>query len=209
MPARRSWSLPNSIPLEIIETTASTQADLIARAEAGAPETALMARRQTAGRGRLGRVWISQPGNLHLSILLRPGPILHPGHWSLMAGVALHQTLARSNLRLKWPNDLLLDGAKVAGILIDAAPGWLVMGIGVNLAWAPQDLSQPVAVLNGPTPTTLAPQLLSAITHWRTRYQTEGFFPIKQAWQAAGPLGTQLEHDGDLRPPGCPGTGPE
>lgn len=115
-----------------------------------------------------------------------------------MAGVALHQTLACPGLTLKWPNDLLLNGAKVAGILIDAAPGWLVIGIGVNLAWAPNDLAQPTTTLSAPPPTTLAPKLLAAITHWRTRYETEGFPPIQQTWQAAAPPNTNLNQDGTL-----------
>lgn len=126
----------------------------------------------------------------------------------MLAGVALHQTLARPGLTLKWPNDLLLDGQKVAGILIDAAPGWLVIGIGVNLAWAPQDLSQPVTTLTAAPPATLAPQILSAITQWRTRYETKGFPPIQQAWQAAASPNTKLQKDGTLPPPSSSGRGP-
>jgi BirA family biotin operon repressor/biotin-[acetyl-CoA-carboxylase] ligase len=187
------------IPLETVAEIGSTSAALKTRAEAGAPETALRAGRQTQGRGRQGRPWRSIDGNLYLSVLLRPAALPHPGHWSLLTAVALLDAARPyashpNALRLKWPNDLLLNDGKLAGILLEAgfspAP-WLVIGIGVNLAGAPQDLGRPVASLNetgtAPDPQTFARHLLTALTRWRRRYETEGFPPIRTAWLAAGP----------------------
>ncbi|HXD80628.1 MAG TPA: biotin--[acetyl-CoA-carboxylase] ligase [Candidatus Acidoferrum sp.] len=92
----------------------------------------VVADHQTAGRGRLDRRWESPPGTaLLVSFVLRPIPIL-----SLAAGVAAAQACG-GGVRLKWPNDLLLDGAKVGGILVEVAPATAICGIGINLTWAP------------------------------------------------------------------------
>ena len=129
-----------------VEETASTNDDLRARAEGGAPHgTALAARHQTAGRGRLGRVWESPPGaNLLVSVLVRRDlPAAKVPLLCLGAAVATAD-LAGRIYRIKWPNDVLApDGRKVAGILAEAdwSPGgglqWAILGIGVNLAAAP------------------------------------------------------------------------
>lgn len=185
----------SAIPLTQVEEIPSTSEALKLAAEQGAPEQALLARRQTAGRGRLGRLWQTLDGNLFLSVLIRPAAPLLPGHWSLLAGVALHDTLAPlapGRLTLKWPNDLLLDGAKLAGILLDAGTyphPFLVIGFGVNLAAAPPATGQPTASL-APTPldpAQVATQLLATLQTWRTRYVEHGFEPIRGAWLAQGP----------------------
>jgi BirA family biotin operon repressor/biotin-[acetyl-CoA-carboxylase] ligase len=134
-----------------VEEEVPSTSDLLLRlAAAGEPEgLALLARRQTAGRGRDGRGWTSPAGNLSLSLLLRPdAPARDAPHWALLAAVALAEALAPSlpnpaALRLKWPNDLLLHGAKLAGVLVESAATrdgrieWLVVGLGANLAVAP------------------------------------------------------------------------
>jgi len=102
-------------------------------AEAGAPHgTAVTAGEQTAGRGRQGRGWSTPPGSaIALSLVIRdPDPLL-----SLRAGLAVAD-LAGAGARVKWPNDVLLDGRKVAGVLVEGRPqaGWAVLGIGVNAA---------------------------------------------------------------------------
>jgi len=102
-------------------------------AEAGAPHgTAVTAGEQTAGRGRQGRGWSTPPGSaIALSLVIRdPDPLL-----SLRAGLAVAD-LAGPGARVKWPNDVLLDGRKVAGVLVEGRPqaGWAVLGIGVNAA---------------------------------------------------------------------------
>lgn len=144
-------ALPSAVRLLRFDSVGSTMD--VARAEAadGAPGwTAVTAVEQTGGRGRRGRAWASPPGNLYLSLLLRPeDPAVL--HWlPFAAAVALHEAVtpalpeaARNLLRLKWPNDLLLDGAKLAGILIEAEPdrGTAILGMGLNVASAPPAVS--------------------------------------------------------------------
>jgi len=183
------------IPLETVDEIGSTSQALKARAAHPGPEAALLARRQSGGRGRLGRPWQTVDGNLHLSVLLRPQNLRWPGHWSILAAVALADTvrsyLPAGALRMKWPNDLLLDGGKLAGILLEAgvATGpWLVIGFGVNLAGAPSGLGRPVACLASsapaPAPEAFAGRLLQALQRWRARYAAEGFDPVRAAWLA-------------------------
>ena len=92
----------------------------------------VVADHQSAGRGRLDRRWEAPPGTaLLVSFVLRPNPVL-----SLAAGIAAAQACGEG-VRLKWPNDLLLDGAKVGGILVEVASTTAICGIGINLTWAP------------------------------------------------------------------------
>jgi BirA family biotin operon repressor/biotin-[acetyl-CoA-carboxylase] ligase len=154
-------SAPPSWRVQAHEELASTQDAAIAAARAGDPgRLAILARGQTAGRGSRGRAWTSPPGNLNLSVLLRPESPHPPGLYALLAGVALHKALSpyAPHLMLKWPNDLLLDGAKLGGILIDASfaadgsPAWFVIGIGANLATAPDIAGRQTAALPPPSP---------------------------------------------------------
>ena len=171
---------------------------------------AIIAGRQTKGRGRNGRAWQAPEGNLNLSLLIRPGPIpLQAAAWSLLAGVAVHAAVAPllprpALLQLKWPNDLMLGGAKLAGILIDSAltpanmVDWLVIGIGVNIAQAPAlpDRATTCLAQAGatPTPAILAEAIIAQIDHWRTA----GPAATRAAWLArAHPPGTRLRvHEG-------------
>jgi len=181
--------------LEEVDEVGSTSEVLKARVAAGElGECALLARRQTGGRGRMGRPWHSIEGNLLLSILLRPTSLRHPGHWSILSAVALAETVRPylpepGLLRLKWPNDALLQGGKLAGILLEAGTSptpWLVIGFGVNLVRAPDDLERKVACLADWSPAPAAPvfarQLLAALQGWRARYVAEGFAPVQAAW---------------------------
>ena len=96
----------------------------------------VIADHQTAGRGRLDHRWDAPPGTALLaSFVLAPNPLL-----SLAAGVAAAEACGRG-VRLKWPNDLLLDGRKVGGILVEASPAKAICGIGINLTWAPDGAS--------------------------------------------------------------------
>lgn len=122
----------------VLASTGSTNADLAA---AGGPEgQVLVAEEQTAGRGRLGREWVSQPGAaLTFSVLLRPGnvPPARRGWLPLLAGVAVARSVrAVSGLAavLKWPNDVLVGGRKLCGILAEQSAGAVVVGIGVNVS---------------------------------------------------------------------------
>jgi len=163
-------------PWRIEEHTSlpSTQDAAIAAAHANDPgRLAILADTQTNGRGSRGRTWTSPPGNLNLSILIRPETPIPPGHIALLAGIALHDALTpyTRNLMLKWPNDLLLDGAKLAGILVDATftatgtPAWFVIGIGANLAHAPNIPGRQTASLPAPAPSpkAVAEAILNAL----------------------------------------------
>jgi BirA family biotin operon repressor/biotin-[acetyl-CoA-carboxylase] ligase len=132
-------------PLERFAEVGSTNDVLKERARQGAPEwTVVLADRQSAGRGRQGRPWASPPGNLFLSVLLRPRfPAVSV--IPLVAGVALAEALPQVEARLKWPNDVLVKGRKLAGILAEAQSGAsgveaVVLGIGVNVSLAAADL---------------------------------------------------------------------
>lgn len=182
--------------LQVFEALGSTQDLALRLAEAGEPEgLAIMARRQTAGRGTQGRGWEGPVGNLALSILLRPkGPARLLPQYALLAAVALHEAAApHAAARLKWPNDLLLGGAKCAGILSqghvapDGGIGWLVQGFGVNLAHAPEVPGRATAALGPLEPEAFARSLLAALDRWLLRARLEGFAPIRAAWMAAGP----------------------
>lgn len=194
-------TLPAGWRLEVHEALTSTSDRIAEAAEAGEPAgLAVLAHRQTAGRGRSGRAWSSPTGNLYCSVLLRPpGPVREAGQWSLAAGVALAEA-ARSldpeplALRLKWPNDLLRHGAKCAGILTEsalAADGtlaWVGLGIGVNLAEAPPLPDRPTARLGASEPPeAFAARLIARIDHWARVQAAEGFGPIRAAWVGLGP----------------------
>jgi BirA family biotin operon repressor/biotin-[acetyl-CoA-carboxylase] ligase len=177
----------------------STHALIVARAMAGeADGLAVLALEQQAGRGRAGRGWVSPPGNLHLSVLLRPGgPAREAPQWSLLAGVALREAaaeLAPGPFALKWPNDLLRGGAKCAGILSESALtpdgriDWLTFGIGANLAHAPALPDRPTATLGATEPPEeFARRLLARLGAWRDTVAREGFAPVRAAWMAHGP----------------------
>jgi len=131
------------IAVEVVLETGSTNADLLARAPRLAANLLLVAERQSAGRGRAGRSWLSSAdGSLTFSLAWRfSAPLQALRGLPLAVGVALAEALAKLDVKvqLKWPNDLLKDGAKLAGVLIEtqAAPGgatWAVIGVGLNLA---------------------------------------------------------------------------
>ena len=132
--------------VSVVDETGSTNADLLAAASSGAPDrTVLAARHQTAGRGRLDRQWDAPPGaNLLVSLLFRnvPGdPHVLTQRVALAAAIACER-LANVRPVLKWPNDLLLDGRKLAGVLAQAQLGArpaVVVGIGINVGWAPPE----------------------------------------------------------------------
>jgi len=133
--------------IEIVPQTGSTNSDLLEWAARGAPEgTVLVAEEQTAGRGRMGRTWVSPPGAaLTFSVLLRPEalpPARRP--WlPLVAGIGTVTSirmLTGLEAELKWPNDVLIGGRKVAGILAEAAGNAVVVGIGVNVSTTAEEL---------------------------------------------------------------------
>lgn len=168
-------------------------------------DLALIAAVQTAGRGRRGRSWMSEPGNLMFSLLLRPkaGPA-RAAELSFAMAVALHEGLARTTgeghrFLLKWPNDVLLDGAKMVGILLESATGvdggleFLVIGAGVNLAHHPENTPYPSTSVAASLGQRIAPEdllaaVLPRVSHWIGVWERDGFAPIREAWisRAAG-----------------------
>ncbi len=204
-------SLPPGWRLQRFESLASTS-DLCAQlAEQGEPAgLAILAARQTAARGSRGRAWETLPGNLAVSVLLRPrGPAADAGQWALLAAVALADaielTSPGADIALKWPNDLLLLGRKLGGILIDSALrpdgglDWLVIGFGANLAAAPPG----AACLPSPQPSPLdvANALLHRIEHWDRERALGGFAAIRAEWLRRGPaLGTPMRIEAGPRP---------
>jgi BirA family biotin operon repressor/biotin-[acetyl-CoA-carboxylase] ligase len=201
---------PNAWRLRRYAVLPSTSDLCRSLAAAGEPEgLAILAARQTAARGSRGRQWESPSGNLSLSVLIRPRErAAAAGQWALLAAVALVETLAPHvtgghALKLKWPNDVLLDGVKLAGILLDSvADGlagieWMVIGMGANLAAAPRVPGRPTAALADigppPPPNMVAEAVLARIDYWRRIRLLEGFSPVRAAWLShAQPPGTPL-----------------
>ncbi len=184
--------------LRIYDVLPSTSDLCRALADAGEEEgLAVLARRQSAGRGSRGRGWVSEPGQLALSVLLRPAtPARLLGQWSLLAGVALAEALAPllpdpACLMLKWPNDVLVSGRKLAGILIDADPagGWLVVGLGANLTHAPVLAERETAAIGptSPPPEQVAAEVLDRLAHWYGVVEAEGFAGVRAAFLARAP----------------------
>jgi BirA family biotin operon repressor/biotin-[acetyl-CoA-carboxylase] ligase len=133
--------------ISVTAQTGSTNADLLARAAAGPAEgTVLAAEEQTAGRGRLGRQWVSPPrAALMFSVLLRPAtvPAAQRGWLPLLAGVAIAAALHAEtgvDTRLKWPNDVLAGGAKLAGVLAEQSGDQIVVGAGINVTTSADEL---------------------------------------------------------------------
>jgi BirA family transcriptional regulator, biotin operon repressor / biotin---[acetyl-CoA-carboxylase] ligase len=137
--------------VRVVEETGSTNADLLAGARSGADEgLVLVAEAQTSGRGRMGRRWISPPRRaLTFSVLLRPAvPAGLLGWTPLLAGVAVASALQQTagvDARLKWPNDVLVDGAKIAGILAERWGNAVVIGTGINVLQQRGELPVPTA----------------------------------------------------------------
>lgn len=201
---RRCSSLPEL--LTYVPETGSTNADLAAALRNGERlrEGAwLIADRQTAGRGRQGRQWFDSSGNFMGSTIVRPGPHDPPAPTlALVTGLALYEAVAPllaepAALSLKWPNDLLLGRAKLAGILLEREGEAVIVGIGVNLAAAPQVEGRETIALSalGPAPSRddFAVALAHSFDREVERWRTVGTEPLMRRWLAAGhPVGTPL-----------------
>lgn len=188
--------------IRTVAETGSTNADMIALAATGLEEGVwLRAERQTSGRGRQGRAWVSPVGNLYTSTLVRVRPSDPPAATlALVVAVALEEAVSAylpGAVTLKWPNDLLIQGAKLSGILLERAGEAVVIGIGVNLAFHPTDTdrvatslaAQGVAV----DPADFIETLAEAFARWVERWRGEGIDVVRRRWVAcAHPVGTPL-----------------
>lgn len=187
-------------PVLQLEEVDSTNAEALRRAAAGERGPLwIAAARQTAGRGRSGRTWAQADGNLAASFLFVPdGQIGHLHQLSLLAGVAVHDAItaaggAVAGLRLKWPNDILIDRAKTGGILVETT-NWdgatvAVIGIGLNIATAPAVDGRAVARLGDHaaelTSDAMLPALDVAMRRWLADWQGgQNFASVREAWLA-------------------------
>lgn len=158
----------------------------------------LIAGRQTHGRGRQGREWSSPTGNLYASTIVRLRPD-DPGAptLALVAGIALHLAIDLSSVQIKWPNDLLIGDAKLAGILLERAGDAVVIGFGVNVAYAPDLPGRPTTALSvagdARTANDLVAPLAEALVAELAVWREQGLAAIRAAWLArAHAPGTNL-----------------
>ncbi len=196
--------LPDGWTLVALDSVGSTNDEAARLADSGAPEgTVVWAREQHGGRGRRGRSWASPPGNLYSSTILRPEcPAARAAELGFVAALAVGDLVPASRaIRLKWPNDVLVDGGKIAGILLESAIAQdgrvehVVAGIGINVAFAPQlaEMRYPGASLGGTVEAALE-GLTRALATRLAQWRRDGFGVVREAWLAqAGPLGAEVD----------------
>jgi BirA family biotin operon repressor/biotin-[acetyl-CoA-carboxylase] ligase len=203
--------------VEVLPELDSSNSELMRRARAGHHEpTLLVVERQTAGRGRLGRVWQSQPGDsLTFSLSLS----LAPQDWSglsLAVGLSLAESL-HPDVQLKWPNDLWFEDRKLGGILVEAASmggrSQVVVGVGLNICARQADgLSTPPAGLSELLPELTAPTCLARIAcpliEALLRFESQGFAPLQGAFEARDTLKGRQVHTSDGQQGLAMGVGP-
>lgn len=143
----------------------------------------VVAKEQTNGRGRYGRIWSGMPGNLYMSVVLpdfqEKSPLL-----AFVVGVAVADALKAFGVRLKWPNDVCLSKKKLSGILLEHLGNRIVAGIGVNVADAPtENILYPTISLKGVlTAEEVCKMILERLSVWLTLFKINGFEPIRSAW---------------------------
>ncbi len=185
--------------IEAVGTVGSTNDEARQLASDGCPDrTVVWATEQTSGRGRHGRTWVSPPGNLYSSCILRTSrPPAERPQIGLLAALAIADTVAglmpaaAPKLTLKWPNDVLVGGAKVSGILVEsfeppAGGGVVILGMGVNVASHPQVPDRPSMALNqagfGGTIEQLLQNLLGYLAVRLDEWEAGGFAAIRMDW---------------------------
>jgi BirA family transcriptional regulator, biotin operon repressor / biotin---[acetyl-CoA-carboxylase] ligase len=194
--------LPDGYRLISRDTVGSTNDEAKRLARSGAEEgTVVWALEQTAGRGRRGRAWSSPRGNCYASLVQRPACSLdRAAQLGFIAALAVGDALAAlvpglGGLGCKWPNDVLVSGRKIAGILLESEVGdgrslsFVVVGVGINLISAPADVEFPAAsiLVEGHRPPEPAVMLEAFVRHfesWARCWQEEGFTPVRAAWRA-------------------------
>ena len=196
----------SGVDIEVVLETGSTNADLLARLGSLSGPTLRVAGQQTAGRGRAGRPWLSAPGaSLMFSLAWKfKGPLQNLVGLPLAVGVALAETMAGLDVpvRLKWPNDLMKDGSKLAGILVEteSAPDgvWAVIGCGINLLM-PEALEAEIGRSVAAAPwlakmerNQLMAALLSRLAAVLAEFDDTGFAPFSARWNALHAYQDQL-----------------
>lgn len=208
--ATRAAQLPAFFYLVELDSCSSTNDEAKQLARQGKAEgTMVFAHRQTGGRGRRGRAWSSPEGNLACSLILRPQlPPADAALVSFVAALAVAQTVADlipGRPTVKWPNDVLVGGAKISGILLESEPGptgaveWLVLGTGINVAAFPEDTPYPATSMQAAgaaahiTARLVLAHYARHFHEWYQRLLTLGFAPIRAAWlNAAQGLGEMV-----------------
>jgi BirA family transcriptional regulator, biotin operon repressor / biotin---[acetyl-CoA-carboxylase] ligase len=189
-----------------------------ALAEEGAAHgEVVIAESQTAGRGRRGRSWLSPPGrNVCLSVILRPElPPARAPELTLLASVALCQAIRRADVpvEIKWPNDLMARGRKIAGVLTEIAAEldrvqWVVLGVGLNVNAGAEDFPPELREVatslrlerGQPVPRAhFAAAVLASLEEWLDRHTAEGFGPVRAAWKE---MSETLGREVRIRSPG-------
>lgn len=193
--------MPDGFRTLYLDEITSTNSWLLERARDGEPSHLwVRAGRQTVGRGRQGRVWTSEPGNLYASLMLRdPAPPERFGELPLVVAIAVHDAIsdimppmARVALQIKWPNDVLYDGAKICGILVEGAAlaegRVVVIGCGINCAHHPDGAhyrTNDLATLGFPTdPAILFERLADRLARRLVEWQSRPFAFLRDAWLA-------------------------
>ncbi|MCZ4282012.1 biotin--[acetyl-CoA-carboxylase] ligase [Kiloniella laminariae] len=195
-----SLDIPASFTLHAREEVGSTNDEVRLLAETGAQDrTVVWALRQSAGRGRQGRTWVSPEGNLYFSLLLRPEvAIAEAANLSFVAALALADAIKKINPEitpsLKWPNDVLVSSKKISGVLLESkstasgALDFLIMGIGVNIRTYPGDARYPATSLleqggcDNLSPGDLLSAFLNSFDPWYKVWKKDGFMAIRSAW---------------------------
>jgi len=179
--------------IETVAFTGSTNSDLIERAEQGAPEGLwLRAKTQAAGRGRNARDWVSPEGNIYTSTIVRLGPNDPPATTlAFVAAVALYDSIyhyvPREDLMIKWPNDIVINHAKICGILLERSDDAVIMGAGVNLVDSPTNIDRKATSIRElgfapPTPDDFMQILVDNFALWLKRWRDVGFANVRQYW---------------------------
>ncbi len=213
-------SVPERLNLIAVGQINSTNEEIKRRAAAGAADGAMIwAEEQLAGRGRRGRPWVSPPGNLYCSLLLRPTcPARDAMQIGFVTALAVAEAVERvlpagTPVTCKWPNDVLAGGHKVAGILLESSAGqgetldWMAIGTGVNIGSHPPHTDGPYPATSlvalgarEVTAATLLESYCACLFRWLRVWSETGFVAIRAAWldRAHGlrqPVRVRLEHD--------------
>jgi len=210
-------ALPPPFRLVAYGTIGSTNDELKRLAREGAGEgLVVIAERQTAGRGRRGGTWVSPPGNLYSSTLVRPDcRVATAAQLGFVAALgvsgAISDLAPQVQTHCKWPNDLLANGKKVSGILLETEmvagdrPDFVILGVGVNLVSSPRGTPYPATSLAEEGVPDIAPSVMAGafVRHfaaWLTRWREGGFARVREAWLARAialgePIKVRLERD--------------